>query len=638
MNTLAGSQSHFLRAASGADPNIGLSLATPLLPSEVLEAQQIDNTVDDKHRNGLRAAHRDLRPSMPHDYIFDADDDDYDTTDPRHGTDWGRGDNEATQERADNLSTWHRNRGRTILSLSGLLPADGYMNPASSMIDQQRQWKAHPLTLKGTLNEGDVRKGENTMGKFLTLSRWHNEYGKAFNAKQFTLNLSTTHGDDLSKYASYDAYTTGSNKIFYLHEHFKSKVWEEVERTGFAEDSTYQIPYRPSSQLRLIHLTRMVNVTETQYARFQAHNDPTRHAELRSDVCAGALNADTNTFIRGSPNEAIDRVWGREAAMLTNNPVQLKFRNNGFRRENVAPGGPDSAVIRLAPVNAQFVRSRVLSREEWDIYHRTIGGFARTYTEQQAVGREELDASTAIKQIDFALCDNCVWSVLYTVVTLTSEDVKSKLKTLRGQFDMMFNFYDPCVHPVHHLISGPLALNTKILQYGTVSDQLASKPLMDRLMTVLGSCFDSLQEGDRTPYNVAIHEFMVDYNNRDDARVRPKPQHSDAWQSPEALLQFAIDVFGQHKPELLERNPHLNFRPAVFNEPVPASIQTNYTEVDGSASSVFATSEACSELAPYDQHAQLLATMHRRGGNGKGGGGKPRQESTRLPRYGSWGR
>ena len=629
MQGMLGSQTQFLRAASGADPNIGLSLATPLLPSEVLEAQQIDNTVDDKHRNGLPAAHRDLRPAMPHDYVFDPDDDDYDPTDHRHGIDYGKGDNESTQERADNLSAWHRNRGRTIHSLMGLLPADGYMNPSSSMIDQQRQWKAHPLTLKGTLNEGDVRKGEVIMCKFLTLSRWHNEYGKAFNAKQFTLNLSTTHGDDLSKYASYDAYTTGSNKIFYLHEHFKSKVWEEVERTGFAEDSTYQIPYRPSSQLRLIHLTRMVNVTETQYARFQAHNDPSRHAELRSDVCAGALNDDTNTFVRGSPNEAIDRVWGREAAMLSNNPVQLKFRNNGFRRENVAPFGPDSNVIRLAPVNAQFVRSRVLSREEWDIYHRTIGGFARTYTEQQAVGREELDASTAIKQIDFALCDNCVWSVLYTVETLTSEDVKSKLKTLRGQFDMMFNFYDPCVHPVHHLISGPLALNTKILQYGTVSDQLASKPLMDRLMTVLGLCFDSLQEGDRTPYNAAIHEFMVDYNNRDDVRVRPKPQHKDAWQSPEALLQFAIDVFGQHKPELLERNPHLNFRPAVFNEPVPASIQTNYTEVDGNASSVFATSEACSELVPYDQNAQLLATIHRRssGGSGKGGGGKPSYKS-----------
>ena len=146
-------------------------------------------------------------------------------------------------------------------------------------------------------------------------------------------------------------------------------------------------------------------------------------------------------------------------------------------------------------------------------------------------------------------------------------------------------------------------------------------------MTVLSLSFDSLQEGDRTPYNVAIHEFMVDYNNRDDARVRPKPQHKDAWQSPEALMQFAIDVFGRHKPELMDHNPHVNFRPAVFNEPIPASIQTNYTDLDGNAPSVFSTSEASSELVPYDndQRAQLLATVHRRSsaGSGKGGGGKP---------------
>ena len=130
---------------------------------------------------------------------------------------------------------------------------------------------------------------------------------------------------------------------------------------------------------------------------------------------------------------------------------------------------------------------------------------------------------------------------------------------------MMFNHYDPTVHPLHHLVSGPLAVNTKILQYGTVSDQLGSKPLMDRLMTVLSLSFDSLQGGDRTPYNVAINDFMVDYNNRDDARVRPKPQHKDAWQSLEALMQFAIDVFGRHKPELMDQNPHVIFRPAVLH-------------------------------------------------------------------------
>ena len=78
MSTFAGSQSHFLRAAVAADQNIGLSLATPLLYSEVLEAKAIDNTVDDRHRNGLRASHRDLRESMPHDYVFDAGHADYD--------------------------------------------------------------------------------------------------------------------------------------------------------------------------------------------------------------------------------------------------------------------------------------------------------------------------------------------------------------------------------------------------------------------------------------------------------------------------------------------------------------------------------------------------------------------------------
>ena len=64
-------------------------------------------------------------------------------------------------------------------------------------------------------------------------------YHKAFNVKQFILHLSTTHGEDLSKFASYPAYLTGSNKIFYLHEHYKSKVWADVERTGFADDSIF---------------------------------------------------------------------------------------------------------------------------------------------------------------------------------------------------------------------------------------------------------------------------------------------------------------------------------------------------------------------------------------------------------------
>ena len=239
-------------------------------------------------------------------------------------------------------------------------------------------------------------------------------------------------------------------------------MWREVETMGFATDSTYQIPFRPASQLKLIYLTRMANVTADQHARYALRAGASTHAPLRPGALrsAGAL-LPNNTFAAGTPNAGIDAVGGREVTLLPNNPVLPKFRNCGFKRESIGTG----SVIRLAPVNSQFVRSQVLSREEWQIYHRTVGGFARTYTEQQAVGREELDAGPAIKQIDFALCDNCVWVVLFTVVSLTSEDVKSKLKTLRRQFDVMFNFYSPLVHPAHHFIAGPLALNTKILQY-----------------------------------------------------------------------------------------------------------------------------------------------------------------------------
>ena len=92
-------------------------------------------------------------------------------------------------------------------------------------------------------------------------------------------------------------------------------------------------------------------------------------------------------------------------------------------------------------------------------------------------------------------------------------------------------------------------------------------------MTVLGWCFDTLKEGDRSAYNVAFHEFMVDYNNRDDARTTLKPQHVGAWQPPEALLQFSIDVYGMHKPEGLDHNFHVSFRPQIFNEPVAAVLQ-----------------------------------------------------------------
>ena len=80
----------------------------------------------------------------------------------------------------------------------------------------------------------------------------------------------------------------------------------------------------------------------------------------------------------------------RETVYIT---VQRLFSNERVGTSNV---------IKLAPVNALFVRSQVLSRDEWDVFQRVLGGFARTYTEQQAVGREELSAAPAIKAIDFS--------------------------------------------------------------------------------------------------------------------------------------------------------------------------------------------------------------------------------------------
>ena len=238
----------------------------------------------------------------------------------------------------------------------------------------------------------------------------------------------------------------------------------------------------------------------------RAHDCPIARPELATGADAGALQAN-NSFVPGTPNAGIDAAWGREAANLHNQPVQLKFRNCGFKRADTGTG------IKLTPVNAQFIRSQVLPTDEWDIFQRVLGGFARTYTKQQAVSREKLDAAPAIKAIYFSFFENSPWTVMYTASLLTSEDVKSKIKALRGQFDVMFGFYQPLLHPVvHHFASGPLALNTKLLNYGTAKDQMPSAGNVDRIMTVLGLCFDTLKEGDRPSYNAAFHELMVDYN------------------------------------------------------------------------------------------------------------------------------
>ena len=209
----------------------------------------------------------------------------------------------------------------------------------------------------------------------------------------------------------------------------------------------------------------MVNVTEALFLRYMSYDCRIAHLELVPGADAGALQ-DNNSFVPGTPNAGIDAVWGREAANLLNNPASLKFQNCGFKRADTG------TVIKLAPVNARFIRSQVLSKDEWDIFQRVLGGFARTYTEQQAVSREELDAAPAIKAMDFSLFENCLWTVMYTVSLLTSEDVKSKTKALRGHFGAMFGVYQPLLHLVHHFVGGPLALNTKLLNYGTVKYQM----------------------------------------------------------------------------------------------------------------------------------------------------------------------
>ena len=112
--SLATSQASFMRSAADADANIGLSKAHSLLNVELTAAQRIDNTVNDLNRSGLPAALRDTRPSEPADYILDPNDADYDVTNVRHGIVYGAGHHDATTERADELTAWHRNRGREI--------------------------------------------------------------------------------------------------------------------------------------------------------------------------------------------------------------------------------------------------------------------------------------------------------------------------------------------------------------------------------------------------------------------------------------------------------------------------------------------------------------------------------------------
>ena len=145
---LVGLQAQLMRSAADSDVNIGQSIYQPLPPSEELTTQETDNTVDDSHR--IPATSKD-RSAMSSEYVFDSDDTDYDHLDPRHDTVRDDGHHDATSNRADQLSTWHRAQGRSIRNLERQLPADDYMN-TSSPAEQHAHRKAHPLTLNGSLN------------------------------------------------------------------------------------------------------------------------------------------------------------------------------------------------------------------------------------------------------------------------------------------------------------------------------------------------------------------------------------------------------------------------------------------------------------------------------------------------------
>ena len=117
VTSLTSPQASFLCSAADADVNIGLSKSHSLLTVEIIDAGKIDREVYDDHRSGLPAALRDLRPIKPSGLISDTNDPDYGALDPRHAITYGAGHDDATTERADALTAWHRARGRDIRML-----------------------------------------------------------------------------------------------------------------------------------------------------------------------------------------------------------------------------------------------------------------------------------------------------------------------------------------------------------------------------------------------------------------------------------------------------------------------------------------------------------------------------------------
>ena len=108
---------------------------------------------------------------------------------------------------------------------------------------------------------------------------------------------------------------------------FVQAVWRRIEETGFVTDSSYQIPYRPSSQLRLIHLTRMVNVTAAQQTSYNQHNDPDHartHTVIREFVDAPSCSKRSYVDSRRDRHSALHPV-SRSWTLALSHPVCVAF-------------------------------------------------------------------------------------------------------------------------------------------------------------------------------------------------------------------------------------------------------------------------------------------------------------------------
>ena len=106
MAGLVSSNAQVMRSAADADSNIGLSKSQYFLPSELLDAQAIDNTVDQGHRSRLPPRDRDtnpIRPTPGQSTVVAAN-----PSHPPHGvTPFSVGHHEQTPERIDELNAIH---------------------------------------------------------------------------------------------------------------------------------------------------------------------------------------------------------------------------------------------------------------------------------------------------------------------------------------------------------------------------------------------------------------------------------------------------------------------------------------------------------------------------------------------------